>query len=44
MGAVHFLKDVVNFLTKPELFITFVAIGFFLALAHSTWRRYRAAR
>src|SRR4029079_5931773 len=32
MGAVHFLKDVVNFLTKPELFITFVAIGFFLGL------------
>ena len=32
MGAVNFLKDVVNFLTKPELFITFVAIGFFLAL------------
>jgi cytochrome b/b6/petD-like protein len=32
MGAVHFLKDVVNFLTKPELFITFVAIAFFFAL------------
>src|SRR6185503_4002015 len=38
MGAVHFLKDVVNFLTKPELFITFVAIGFFLALrARQLW-------
>src|SRR5437667_11776001 len=32
MGAVHFLKDVVNFLTKPQLFITFVAIAFFFAL------------
>jgi hypothetical protein len=38
MGAVHFLKDVVNFLTKPELFITFVAIAFFLALrARRVW-------
>jgi len=32
MGAVHFLKDAVNFLTKPQLFITFVAIAFFFAL------------
>src|SRR5688572_1176297 len=32
MAVLDFLKDVVNFLTRPELFITFVAIGFFLAL------------
>jgi hypothetical protein len=38
MGAVHFLKDVVNFLTKPELFITFVAVAFFFALrARRMW-------
>src|SRR6185295_15374851 len=33
MGAIQAVKDVINFLTKPEIFITLVAILFFIVLA-----------
>ncbi|HEV8254105.1 MAG TPA: hypothetical protein VGQ78_05080, partial [Vicinamibacteria bacterium] len=36
---VDFLKDVVNFLTNPPIFITLVAVGFLLALrTRGVWR------
>jgi hypothetical protein len=37
--VVDFLKDVVNFLTNPPIFITLVAVGFLLALrTRGVWR------
>ena len=39
MGAVNAVKDVVNFLTNPPIFITLVAVVFFLLIGRrSFWR------
>src|SRR6185436_6464249 len=39
MAAVHFLKDVVNFLTNPPIFITIMAVVFLWALrTRAVWR------
>jgi cytochrome b/b6/petD-like protein len=39
MAAVHFLKDVINFLTNPPIFITIMAVVFFWALrTRGIWR------
>jgi hypothetical protein len=40
MAAVEFAKDVVNFLTKPEYFITLMAVAFFVAInRRAVWTR-----
>ncbi len=39
MGAVNAVKDVVNFLTNPPIFITLAAVAFFVLIARrSFWR------
>jgi uncharacterized membrane protein len=39
MGAVNAVKDVVNFLTNPPIFITLMAVGFFTVIGRRTlWR------
>jgi hypothetical protein len=44
MAAVEFLKDAINFLTAPAIFITLAAVLLFLTIGRpGVWRRPRAA-
>jgi hypothetical protein len=43
MAAVEFVKDVVNFLTRPEIFISLAALLFFASLRYRVFWRPRVA-